>query len=128
MPFHKHFSFLDPTVKQLKEIVVKSKALMELIVTIRPKVDNSIAEASKHDVKETGKEKKDAATSPHRGVLSKFSAPGKFRRNSKHLKENRETLDSVYSEVESIFYTICKGKTKDSADFPTDEVCSDFHF
>ena len=104
----------DPTIKQLKEIAVNGKRLLELIDTIRPQVDEKINELGKLDIKESGKDKKDTGNSPHGGLLSKFSAPGKFRRNLKQLKENRKILDSVYSEVESIMLTISQEKTSET--------------
>ena len=100
------FILTDPNDKQVKEIVVNGKKLLELIDTIKPQVAEKIDEASKFDVKEAGKEAKDDTGSNQGGLLSKFSAPGKFRRNLKQLKENHKLLDSVHSEVESILLTI----------------------
>lgn len=126
------FLFIDPTFKQLKEIANSSKKLLTFIENVAPQIDERIAEASKHDIKETGKEKRDNPTSPSSGLLSKFSAPGKYRRNLKQLKENRRTLDSVHSEVESILLTICKDHKEkpEVEDAPTlSQVCgtSCFH-
>ena len=99
-------------MKELKTIADSSKQLLNMIKSIRPKIDEKLAEASTHDVKDSGKEKGEDGT--HKGLLSKFSAPGKYRRNMKHLRENRKLLDLIYCEVESIVKTF--EKQKDTAE------------
>eukprot|EP00795_Rhopilema_esculentum_P000813 gene813-10552_t len=104
----------DPTMKELKTIADSSKQLLNMIESIRPKIDEKLAEASTHNVKDSGKEKEEDGA--HKGLLSKFSAPGKYRRNMKHLRENRKLLDLIYCEVESIVKTIEKHKDTTEAD------------
>lgn len=117
------FILTDPADKQVKEIAVNGKKLLELINTIKPQVAEKIDEASKFDVKEAGKEAKDDTSSNQGGLLSKFSAPGKFRRNLKQLKENHKLLDPVHSEVESIVLTISNEKQTVKCVTASNQVC-----
>ena len=101
---------------------MNGKKLLELIDKIKPQVAERIDEASNYDVKEAGKESRDNSGSHQGGLLSKFSAPGKFRRNLKQLRENHRLLDVVHAEADAIVLTISNGWTKIKNPTTLDEV------
>ncbi len=79
----------------------------KLLITIeetRPKVQDLVEEAEKCDSKEHVKEKMEEQGQT--GLLSKFSAPGKYRRNMKQLRKQKKALDDIPVEVRSILSVI----------------------
>ncbi len=84
----------------LELIRTNGEKLLETIESTKPKVDSVIEDAEKHDTKEYVKEK--IEEEGQQGLLSKFSAPGKYRRNMKQLKKQRKFLDDIAVEVRSI--------------------------
>ena len=117
------FLVLDPDQQQLREIDSKGKDLLGTIDNTRPTIDKCIEEAAKHDVKDSAKEKSQEDVA-QQGLLAKFSAPGKHRRNMKQLKKNRKLLDEIHSEIESIISTIDRGIVVSDRTLSDDQVSS----
>ena len=73
-----------------------------------PKLDECIMKAEKNDMKEFVKGK--IEEEGQQSLLSKFSAPGKYRRNMKQLGKQRKLLDEIKAEIELILSIIEQGK------------------
>lgn len=74
--------------------------LLETINSTRPHVDRLIDEAAHVDVIEYVKGK--MVEGVQLGITSKFSAPGKYRRNMKNLRRALSTMDAVDGEVQKL--------------------------
>lgn len=74
--------------------------LLETINTARPHVERKIDEAANVDVIEYVKGK--MVEGVQLGITSKFSAPGKYRRNMKELRKALASMDLVEEEVKKI--------------------------
>lgn len=84
------------------------KQLLETIEATMPKLDECIMKAEKNDMKEFVKGK--IEEEGQQGLLSKFSAPGKYRRNMKQLGKQRKLLDEIKAEIKLILSIIEQGK------------------
>lgn len=76
--------------------------LLETISIVRPQVDSLIDEAAHVDVIEYVKGK--MVEGVQLGITSKFSAPGKYRRNMKNLRKAVGSMDAVEEEVKQLLH------------------------
>lgn len=74
--------------------------LLETITSARPHVERKIDEAANVDVIEYVKGK--MVEGVQLGITSKFSAPGKYRRNMKQFRKALASMDLVEEEVKKI--------------------------
>ena len=84
----------------VQEIRAQAQQLNATINNVRTPVKRHLSEAATVDVIEYVKGK--MVEGEQLGITSKFSAPGKYRRNMKQLKKAASTLDEVQSEVQDI--------------------------
>lgn len=84
----------------LQSIRATGLDLTETIKNVRPPLEQCLAEASKVDVIEYVKGQ--MVEGQQLGITSKFSAPGKYRRNMKQLKKAVKILTDVEDEVNEI--------------------------
>eukprot|EP00794_Sanderia_malayensis_P007577 gene7577-8416_t len=109
-----HFGLDDNEEESVEELLRLMQSngtkLIETGEKIKPDLDAIIEDAEKHDTKEYVKEK--IEEDGQQGLLSKFSAPGKYRRNMKQLKKQRRFLDDIPAEVRSILSIIEEEKSQ----------------
>lgn len=84
----------------VQSIRAQAQQLSATINSVRPPVKRYLSEAADVDVIEYVKGK--MVEGEQLGITSKFSAPGKYRRNMKQLKKALSTLDGVKEEVREI--------------------------
>ncbi|XP_066926594.1 uncharacterized protein [Clytia hemisphaerica] len=84
----------------LQTLRANGNQLLDIIDNVRPHVDRLIDDASNVDVIEYVKGK--MVEGVQLGITSKFSAPGKYRRNMKHLRKALSNIDAVQEEVKAI--------------------------
>lgn len=84
----------------VQTIRAQAQQLNAIINNVRPTVKRHLSEAANVDVIEYVKGK--MVEGEQLGITSKFSAPGKYRRNMIQLKKGASTLDEVQSEVKDI--------------------------
>ena len=90
---------LDVSVS-LQCLRANGNQLLDTINNVRPHVDHLIDDASNVHVIEYVKGK--MVEGVQLGITSKFSAPGKYRRNMKHLRKALSKIDAVEEEVKVI--------------------------
>ena len=118
----------------LQAIRATGLQLLSTIQDSKPRVDKHLSEAGAVDVIEYVKGK--MVEGEQLGITSKFSAPGKYRRNMKQLKkavkqlngvekETKEIVDLVDSQLEELLNNVQVGKFESSSEsliVPSDKV------
>ena len=84
----------------LQSLRANGNELLETISAVRPQVDSLIDEAAHVDVIEYVKGK--MVEGVQLGITSKFSAPGKYRRNMKNLRKALASMDAVEEDVKRL--------------------------
>lgn len=88
----------------VQAVRIHSLKLLGIINNVRPHLQKHLNAAADVDVIEYVKGK--MVEGEQLGITSKFSAPGKYRRNMRQLKKADATLDSVESEVREIYKSL----------------------
>ena len=106
----------------LQSMRANANQLLETISIVRPQVDSLIDEAAHVDVIEYVKGK--MVEGVQLGITSKFSAPGKYRRNMKNLRKALASMDAVDEEVKQLLHDSSFGDPDEDrhSEYDNDEV------
>lgn len=104
----------------LQSMRASANQLLETISIVRPQVDSLIDEAAHVDVIEYVKGK--MVEGVQLGITSKFSAPGKYRRNMKNLRKALASMDVVEEEVKQLLCDSLFGDDDRHSEYDNDEI------